>query len=296
MGLKKINAKEQMDLAYYELYNRNYPIINVETQEQLKRIRVGVAGCGSTGGAFIDGALRTGVQSFHLADNGEYELSNLNRQMVSLSELGSNKADAYASKIKNVNADAFTKVWMDGLTEENMDDFLENIDFLFDAVDVTTSEGMRMKLMLHEKAAEKKIPTGSALDLGFTQWIKSYNYHLGELALQGRLRAAQDTHNPIKAILSGFISVEELPLEITEEIIRLLQTPGASACQLASACFLLSSMVTPYLIYFIKNKSLHPLVAIDVASFFENSTDQAKRKKLTQEKHQKLLELLKKID
>jgi tRNA A37 threonylcarbamoyladenosine dehydratase len=55
---------------YNELYSRNWPIIDKNTQSAISKLNVTVAGCGSTGGAFIDGALRLGVStlSFEIAD------------------------------------------------------------------------------------------------------------------------------------------------------------------------------------------------------------------------------------
>ena len=155
---------------YNELYARNFPIISVEEQQKIKKLRVGVAGCGSTGGAVVEGFLRLGIENFHLCDNGNYELNNLNRQMVFRKDIGKNKAEIHKERILGVNPGSKVKIWTAGVTEGNVDEFVTDIDFLFDAVDVTTKRGMDMKLHLHEKAFEKKIPVGSALDFGFLQW------------------------------------------------------------------------------------------------------------------------------
>lgn len=278
--------------TYSELFNRNWPIIPKSVQGQISQMKIAVAGCGSTGGAFIEGATRLGITYYHLADNGSYELSNLNRQMVTQDEIGLNKAIANSKKILKINEHATTKCWDQGLTPENIDAFLDGVDFLFDAVDVTTPSGIQMKLLLHEKAAQKKIPTGSALDLAYTQWLKSYNYHLGEQALHGRLAEARKINNPLKSLIVGFASIEEMPLEISDEIIRLMKNPNESACQLACACFLLAGMVTPYLISFVKTNRLPPLTAIDLIGFFETSEEKAERKRKTSESHAALRQLL----
>lgn len=280
---------------YEQLYTRNWPVIPKETQAKIAALRIGVAGCGSTGGAFVDGALRLGIQSYHLCDNGLYEAANLNRQLVTREEIGINKAAAYANRIRLVNPDAQTKVWEEGLTIENIDSFMDGLDFLFDAVDVTTPEGMSMKLLLHEKAAQKKIATGSALDLAYVQWLQSYNYHLGDQALHGRLADARKTKNPLKSLLVGFSTIEELPLEISDEVIRLIRTPGANACQLACVCFLLAGMVTPYLLHFVNKDRLPPLAVIDFMPYFENPDEIATRSKLTKQSHARLKELLSKL-
>lgn len=281
---------------YSEIYNRNWPVIGKPLQEKVSRLRIGVAGCGSTGGAFVDGALRLGVQHFHLCDNGLYEIVNLNRQLMTQEEIGVNKAVAYSKRIALVNPHAKTRVWSEGLTRQNVDEFLDGIDFLFDAVDVTTPEGMEMKLFLHEKAAEKMIATGSALDLAYVQWLQSYNYHLGEKALHGRLEQARKIKNPLKSLLAGFSDVEEMPLEISDEIIRLVENPGQSACQLACVCFVLAGMATPYLLHFLTKEKLPPLTVIDLMHFFETDAEKAKRVPLTKRSHERLKEILSKLE
>lgn len=281
---------------YDELYNRNSPLIAPNTQLAFKHLRIGVAGCGSTGGAFVEGALRAGIAYFHLADNGSYELNNLNRQMVTQHEIGKNKALVHEHRILAVNPYASVRSWNAGITESTVDQFLENIDFLFDAVDVTTIQGMKNKLLLHERAAQMGIPTGSALDLGFTQWLKSYNYHQNPSALDGKLAETKKIQNPLKAIIKGFIPIEDLPNELCGEIIRLIQNPQAGACQLGSACFLLSSMVTPYLMTFIRDRALPEKVSIDLMSYFDtkNSSDAHKIDKKSE--FRALVELLDQLE
>lgn len=258
-------------IDYSELYRRNWPIIPLEQQEKLKVIKIGVAGCGSTGGAFIEGAVRLGIQGYHLADNGAYELNNLNRQMVFVKDIDRNKAKTYEFRIKDINPNAIVRVWDSGITDDGLEAFLEGLDFLFDAVDVTTVSGMQMKLALHKAAFNNKIPTGSALDLGYTQWLQSYNYHRGDELLKGRFESASKVKHPLKALIYGFSPIEELPLEITEEILRLLRNPNESACQLACVCFALSGLVTPYMLHFVKHGYLPSLIQHDLIEQFEDS-------------------------
>lgn len=282
-------------MSYSELYKRNQPIIPTGIQDKISHLKIAVAGCGSTGGAFIDGALRLGIQSYHLADNGDYELNNLNRQMVFLSDLNKNKGVAHRERILNTNANAQVQVWNTGLKLENVDAFLKGVDFLFDAVDVTTASGMQMKLELHRKAHELQIPTGSALDLGYTQWLQSYNYHKDEVLLKGRYGDASSCQNPLKALIKGFCDVEELPYEIAEELLRLLRNPKESACQLACVCFVLAGMVTPYMLYFLEKGELPALTSIDLMSFFEDQKAKEQRAVKTQEVRRALADELAKI-
>ncbi len=281
-----------MTKNYTETYKRNWPMIPHNLQEKFSQLRVAVAGCGSTGGAFIDGLLRLGIQHYHLTDTGSYELNNLNRQFVFLGDLNVNKAVTHKKRILALNPQSSIRVWEEGLTLNNVYEFVTECDFVFDAVDVTTKSGMAMKLRLHEVLHEKNIPTGSALDLGFTQWLQSYNYHMNEDVLKGRLARARACRHPLAALIEGFASIDELPLEIAEELVRLFESPQESACQLACACFQLSAMVTPYMIKFVSTGQLPQLVTMDVLAPFISKAEGHDRFKKTRAAHRRLAELI----
>ncbi|MFC7511740.1 HesA/MoeB/ThiF family protein [Streptomyces thermocarboxydus] len=72
-------------------------------QERLRNATVLVAGCGSTGGAVVEPLARLGTGRFVLAEPGEYELNNLNRQSATHKDIGRNKAEVAAERIRSVN-------------------------------------------------------------------------------------------------------------------------------------------------------------------------------------------------
>ncbi len=270
---------------YDQLYTRNSPIIEPDSQRFFKNLKVAVAGCGSTGGAFIDGLIRLGVSAYNFSDVGYYELNNLNRQMVFLSDLGKHKAEVQKFRVLNINSEASVNIWTEGVNDKNAPEFLSGVDFLFDAVDVTTQGGMAAKLNLHLWAHKLGIPTGSALDLGYTQWLQSYNYQKSTPLLLGHFESATRCKHPLKALIEGWCPIKDLPLEIILECIRLVKNPNEGACQLGSACFMLSAMVTPYLSYFAKKGVLPGLTTIDLLDPYlsQEEKDQRSKEKLRAE-------------
>jgi tRNA threonylcarbamoyladenosine dehydratase len=242
-----------------------------------------VAGCGSTGGASIDGLVRLGVQKFVLLDNGQYDLNNLNRQMVFQNDIGRNKAVVQAERIIAINPYAEIAVVTEGVTNKNIDQHIKGSDFIFDAVDVTTKEGMEAKLHLHESAFANKIGALSALDLGFSQWVKGYNYHQGEALLEGRYDSTQSINNPLKQLIHGFCGYEDLDYEIAGEAIRLIENPAEGACQMGCACFLLSALMTPLTLQWIHQSYFPDLIKFNLLSLFENDNTQKQRKNLNRE-------------
>jgi molybdopterin/thiamine biosynthesis adenylyltransferase len=262
---------------YDELFKRNIPLIDSQTQQKIKSLRVLVAGCGSTGGAFIEGASRLGVLNYRLAEPDHYELHNLNRQFVYPEDTGKNKGEVHAERLRKLLKDcgAQIEVHTDGIQKENVNQLLNGVDLVFDAVDVTTAEGISAKFLLHETAAARKLPVLSALDLGFKQWLRIFDYRDGAQALDGNLKKARAIENPIKALFEGICPASELPAEILHEILRVFKNPGSSFCQIASPCHLLAGFTAPILIRFAEGKSLPKLLYFDPMQELQNSDERA---------------------
>src|SRR5438309_11758106 len=101
--------------------------------------------------------VRTGAESFVLFDPGDYELNNLNRQDASLADLGRNKARACADRLLAVNPYCSIEVHEDGVRAESIAELMRAGDLVFDAIDVTTSQGISAKLALHEAGVARRV-------------------------------------------------------------------------------------------------------------------------------------------
>lgn len=284
-------VQQKMTKQYAELFKRNQNIVSINTQERIQTLKVLVAGCGSVGGAFIEGASRLGVLHYKLTEPDSYDIHNLNRQFVYPSDVGKNKAAVHANRLQQLFLGCNAEIEVDtmGVITDNVDQLLSGVDLVFDAVDVTTIGGMKAKLLLHQCAATKKLPVLSALDLGFKQWIRFYDYRTIKLALDGRLNQAMNCQNPLKALIEGFCALEEWPVEILEELLKLLIQPGSSACQLASCCHLMAAFTGPLLIRFCENTNIPPVISFDLMRSLEDQSETIKSE-------EKKLMLLKKLN
>lgn len=104
--------------------NRNKFKITDEEQRLLSNKSIGIAGLsvGRTIATTI--ALERIAGEIRLADFDSIELSNLNRLKVPLAEMGENKAISAAREIAEIDPYLRVKCYTEGLTDENMDDFL----------------------------------------------------------------------------------------------------------------------------------------------------------------------------
>lgn len=253
-----ISVPEDHDAYYAELTRRNQAFISQEAQRKLRQFKILVAGCGSTGGACIESLARFGVEHFALADNGSYELNNLNRQHANLDELGKNKAVFHSEQVLKINPFSEVIVRPEGISPENARELVQWADLVMDGVDVTTSSGIAMKIALHEQAKLLKKPTLAALDVGFCQWGRSYDYRDSSLeVLDGKATAASQTKNPIKALFT-LVPLSIVPPHCVKHVYDLLHNPEMSASQLGCTSDLLSAIIVPSVLRYVEYGELVP--------------------------------------
>ncbi|KYG66223.1 hypothetical protein AZI86_03945 [Bdellovibrio bacteriovorus] len=252
---------------YAELTCRNFHFVSSDLQKKLSQVRVLIAGCGSTGGACIEALARAGVQHFALADNGSYELNNLNRQHARLENLGENKAAFHAKEIKSINPYTEVGVSEDGINAQNVDRLVEWADFIFDAVDVTTPSGIKAKVLLHQKCHKFKKPVLSGLDLGYLQWGCSYDYRRGEIApLKGKADAALTAKHPIAA-LCAIYPLHIIPNDCVSLLVDLFEQKIDFAPQMGCTSDALSAIIVPALMKLVGTGELISGWHLDLAPY-----------------------------
>ncbi len=251
---------EKHDSYYAELTRRNHHFIAPKVQARLRGFRMTVAGCGSTGGACIESLARLGVENFVLADNGTYELNNLNRQHAGIDNIGQNKAEFHASQLKRINPYSRVKVYSEGVTLDNVRLLVgeggSKPDLIMDAVDVTSASGIAMKWALHEAAQKKGIPVFTAYDIGYCQLGIAFDYRNPKLApLGGKLPAARAAKHPIKGLLQA-MPLSYVPPHALGLIYDLLKDETTPATQLGCTSDLLSAIIVPAVVRLVETGTL----------------------------------------
>ena len=93
-----------------EVYARNQKRLSSEDQIKLLQSHVAVIGLGGLGGTVTEILARIGIGSLTLVDGDSFDDSNLNRQLLSSTEvLGEQKAAVAAKRVKAVNPAVETK-------------------------------------------------------------------------------------------------------------------------------------------------------------------------------------------
>lgn len=256
---------------YAELTTRNRGFVSDATQARLSSLTVLVAGCGSTGGAAVEPLVRLGVQRFLLADNGAYELNNLNRQSAFLDEIGENKAVVHARRVTAVNPYASTHVETTGITAVNVESLVARCNVVVDGVDVTEPAGWVAKFLLHEAAARAGRPVISGYDMAGTQYVRFYAYRAGCRPFDGRIdRAELDialAESRTWDLLRRVVPMRVVPVEMLESARRILGSGDDGLPQLVYTSLLYGAAAARMVVSVAEGAKVkrHTLISVDRA-------------------------------
>jgi molybdopterin/thiamine biosynthesis adenylyltransferase len=154
-----------MNTKPQDRFMRSLGILTQSQLEKVNKTQVAVAGLGLGGSIFLN-LVRLGFEKFHIADPDIFERTNINRQRLAQEEnLGRRKDKCSQEEASRINPEVQIKTFSDGVRLDNLDEFLNGIDWVVDVVDVFA---LPEKLALHAEARKKKIPVISCATLGFS--------------------------------------------------------------------------------------------------------------------------------
>jgi threonine dehydrogenase-like Zn-dependent dehydrogenase len=249
---------------YDELTCRNRGFVTPATQQRLREATVLVAGCGSTGGAVVEPLARLGVQHFVLADNGSYELNNLNRQSAAQTDIGRNKAEVCARHVAEINPQARTQVAPEGIQRDTVCAMVAACDVVIDGVDVTEPAGWLAKYALHEAAAALGRPVVSGYDMAGTQYVRFYDYRRSSAPFDGAVTRAQIESAGTWRLLRRVVPVRVVPVEMLEGARRAVATGEESVSQLVYTSMLFGALASRMVVDVLDGRSVRRHTVVDV--------------------------------
>ncbi len=149
----------------YDLaFSRNLGWILSAEQSVIRQARVAIAGLGGVGGAHLLTLSRLGVGKFSIADFDRFELQNYNRQAgATQSNLGRPKVEVLARMALDINPELELRQFPEGVTPENLDAFLQDVDVYVDGLDFFAVDARRL---VFAGCRKRGIPAVTAAPLG----------------------------------------------------------------------------------------------------------------------------------
>lgn len=222
--------------AYFEVItSRNRDKITREEQQLLRTKRIGVMGLSVGGEAAVTVAQEHLCGEIVLADFDRLDLSNLNRLGAGVDELGHNKAVIVARRIAKIDPYLEVTVLEEGVTEANLDAFLDGLDLLVEECD-----DLQLKHRVRRLSRERGLNLVFAADeRGFLS-IEPYAHRPDLRPFHGRIERPQQPREAYPSALAFMHALTEWMggwEHISERSRRSLEQIGITLCgypQLAS--------------------------------------------------------------
>ncbi len=129
---------------YTEAFSRNIGWLTEGEQATLRGKRVAVAGLGGVGGSHVLTLARLGIGAFSIADFDTFALPNFNRQAGAVvSTLGRTKIEVIAAMAKDINPELDVKMFANGVSADNLDEFFKGVDLYVDGLDFFVFDARR---------------------------------------------------------------------------------------------------------------------------------------------------------
>lgn len=161
-GAHQVEGPPQDGAALSARYQRNIDVIGLgeEGQRRLLASKVLVIGAGGLGSPVLTYLAAAGVGRIDIVDGDHVELKNMQRQVIH-TELGRNKAESAAERMRALNPDVTVGVFPEYLTHERAVELFPNYDLVLDCCDTFGA-----KFLISDAAAEVDAPLVWATAVG----------------------------------------------------------------------------------------------------------------------------------
>ncbi|HOO68105.1 MAG TPA: ThiF family adenylyltransferase [Bacilli bacterium] len=199
---------------------------------KLKDKTVLIIGLGGVGGNALESIVRMGINNVIIVDNDVIDITNLNRQLLSLnSNIGKLKIDVAKERVLDINPNCNIITINKFIDSSNiLDLFNYNIDYVIDACDTITT-----KILLIEECIKRNIKIISCMGTG-----NKFHPELLEIT-----KLKDTTYDPIAKLLRNKLKGKDImvvcstekPIEIKDRI------PGSNSLVPNTAGILCASYV-----------------------------------------------------
>ena len=152
---------------------RNKNLITHEEQEKFYNATVGIGGLSVGSSVALALVLQGGAKHIKLADMDRLALSNTNRVLSGVENLGVLKVELTARKLYEINPYAQIELFTDGLNHETIESFFEGLDVVIDELD-----NLAVKYLIREHAKKHGVPVVMAADNGDNAVVDVERYDL----------------------------------------------------------------------------------------------------------------------
>lgn len=121
---------------YWEIMDRQKGILDRNQQIKLKESQITVIGCGGIGGSTLEMLARMGVGKLRIVDKDVFEISNINRQLMSnMKSIGRPKTEVTREELLSINPSLEIEAFNEELNDKNVLKIIKGSHMVIDALD-----------------------------------------------------------------------------------------------------------------------------------------------------------------
>lgn len=129
-------------------------MISSDEQKKLSESTVVILGVGGLGGYAVEMLARIGVGKLILVDYDKFEMTNLNRQIISTEDnLGILKVEEAKKRVEAINLEIEVVAVNQKISDHNIDGIIKGADIVVDALDSST-----LKKVVEKSCTRNKVP------------------------------------------------------------------------------------------------------------------------------------------
>ncbi|MFV0249584.1 MAG: ThiF family adenylyltransferase [Bacilli bacterium] len=193
-------------------------LVGNENLNKITNTTVLILGLGGVGSYATESLVRSGIKKIIIVDKDIIDISNLNRQLMTLhSNIGQNKTDVWEKRIKDINPTCEVIKINKFISENNIEELLNyKPDYIVDACDtIETKKELIRKCIMKNIKLISSMGTGKRLDptkFKIVDIRKTYNDPIARIIR--KMIKYEKIKNKIMVICS-----EEPPLKLESKII-----------------------------------------------------------------------------
>ncbi len=206
---------------------RNKNLINETEQEKFYNATVGIGGLSVGSSVAFALALQGGAKRLKLADMDRLALSNTNRILMGVDNLGVLKVEMVAKRIYEINPYTQIELFTDGLSPENIGKFFEGLDVMVDELD-----NLAVKYLIRTEAKKRKVPVVMGADNGDNAVIDVERYDLDSNLQYFHGRLGEVTYEELSSLdkfgigktITRHIGPENVTVRMQESLLEMGKT------------------------------------------------------------------------
>ncbi len=152
---------------------RNRNLINPDEQKKFYNAKIGIGGLSVGSSVAFALTLQGGPKNVKLADMDRLALTNTNRVLSGIDNLGMLKVEMASRFMYQINPYMNIELYPNGLNKDNIDEFCSDLDLLVDELD-----NIAVKYLIREYASKYKIPVVMGADNGDNAVVDIERYDL----------------------------------------------------------------------------------------------------------------------